>query len=401
MSHRYIILSVWTGDNHYYSRLGSVIVTFDVENCELNCKCHQSRRIACVHKSIAKWFLFTISPSLNFGTGSEKSAYSGPIVPFFDLKLEHSLCKMAGYESCKLMRLNEVHPKERFDENLVIVPKKETCQIDNCGGLLYMEDAGKKNSKLLTRRGVIIIRKVWKKVCAKCSMEYWYNDVSEGIFNYNNQFFMSIELLKWICNSLFLSVAISKEISLLEMQYDINLNHDLARKCFYKFIVKSHHEFKCLLCGYYPVVINFDVNRKCAFKLNESDHLSAGSHYVDYEKFWETIRSMVLFDSYGVTIANRVPSVHFWAPHILNEAKAEKVLNTEFMKGNGDDVEQKYFENLSEENLEELLQDADLKTLKNICKDSGIDAASSTRIGCIMKLKTALKDRVQIDKFFY
>ena len=71
------------------------------------------------------------------------------------------------------------------------------------------------------------------------------------------------------------------------------------------------------------------------------------------------------------------------------------------MKGNGDDVEQKYLENLSEENLEELLQDADLKTLRNICKDSGIDAASSTRIGCIMKLKTALKDRVQIDKFFY
>ena len=67
-----------------------------------------------------------------------------------------------------------------------------------------MEDAGKKNSKLLTRRGVIIIRKVWKKVCSKCSIEYWYKDVCEGIFNYNNQFFMSIELLKWICNSLFL-----------------------------------------------------------------------------------------------------------------------------------------------------------------------------------------------------
>ena len=145
-----------------------------------NCLCTQNH---------CQRFLFTISPSLNFCTGSEKSTYSGPIVPFSDLKLEHSLCKMAGYESCKLMRLKEVHLKERFNENLVIVPKEETCQVDNCGGLLSMEDAGKKNSKLLTRRGVIIIRIVWKKVCAKCPMEYWYNDVSEGIFNYNNQFF--------------------------------------------------------------------------------------------------------------------------------------------------------------------------------------------------------------------
>ena len=126
-----------------------------------------------------------------------------------------------------------------------------------------------------------------------------------------------------------------------------------------------------------------------------------GNDYVDYNEFWATIKSLVMGECLGDTKhVSNTPSGEFWAPHILEEARAEKVMNTEYLKGKKDDVEQKFLENLDEENLEDLLIDADVKTLREICHDSGIDASKSTRVGCIKKHKDALKDRIKIDNFF-
>ena len=214
LSQRYTFLFVWTGEKHYYSRLGCVIVTFDQQSYELKCNCNHGKQISCLHKSISKWFLFSKFPSLDFGN-SEKSESCSSMEVFLGFQLEYPICKMADYELRKMVRLDEAPVKEKFDENLVILPKEEQCQVNDCVGILTTEDSGRKNCKLLTRGGVVMLRKVWVKVCPNCSVECWYNDVCDGIFNYNNQFFISVELLKWICNSLYLSIAISTNIRLL------------------------------------------------------------------------------------------------------------------------------------------------------------------------------------------
>ena len=107
--------------------------------------------------------------------------------------------------------------------DILIIVLFVQCHVNDCVKILTTEDSGRKNCELLTRRGVVMLRKVWVKVCPNCLVEYWYNDVCDGIFNYNNQFFISVELLKWICNSLYLSITISTNVRLLEMQYQVNL----------------------------------------------------------------------------------------------------------------------------------------------------------------------------------
>ena len=45
LSQRYTFLFVWTGEKHYYSRLGCVIVTFDQQSYELKCNCNHGKQL--------------------------------------------------------------------------------------------------------------------------------------------------------------------------------------------------------------------------------------------------------------------------------------------------------------------------------------------------------------------
>ena len=177
-SDRFIFLSVWTGETHYYSRLGRVVICFDREKMELTCKCNEGAKIRCIHKSIAKWFLLSEFPDIfdsnEFEHQGTKSFHVNPP-------------KILVFQSKHSIDIDSIDLVESFDSNQIVVPTEDHCQLVECHGRkLELVEETKKRPKLYTRTGIIFIQRVWKKVCLNCKTEYWYNDVKNGIFNFNN-----------------------------------------------------------------------------------------------------------------------------------------------------------------------------------------------------------------------
>ena len=396
-SNRWVFISVWVDKVAYYSRLSRVVLTFDKLNFKLVCNCTRSSRIPCMHKPIAKWYLRCIHPNL-FLPLDDTCPTSLPtpctLIRQYGWNVDYQYdCKLIPFDPSKGVLV------ERFDPGLVLVPSEECCV--QCSGPLTLESC-KGEPKLLTRFGFVKVQNVVFKHCSHCSLDYYYSDVNEGVFNFNNNFFISIDLLIWLRNAVLEHIALSREITLIEKQYRINIRHDLVRRCFYKFLslIDDTDSFHCYLCGHHPVILTFDVSRKCAFKMENPNQPLPGDEKVNAKQFWDNIRKHVISESSTPSI-HILPSVNYWAPYIGEHCRSSDfVYNTEFLKGARDNGEQEFLECLSEESLESLL-DTDLPTLKELCEQCGIKGNKLSRMNCIVRLKDALKDKVRIDKFFF
>ena len=62
-SQRFSHFSIFDGEIHYWSRFGRVIVGYDSLHNRWTCACSRSK-INCVHKSVAKWFIYQFEPCL-------------------------------------------------------------------------------------------------------------------------------------------------------------------------------------------------------------------------------------------------------------------------------------------------------------------------------------------------
>ena len=152
------------------------------------------------------------------------------------------------------------------------------------------------------------------------------------------------------------------------------------------------------------MISTFDVNRKCAFKMehgNQPQPLVNQEETVNSKEFWDNINKHAI--SQNSTSSVQISPTHsYWAPYVGEHSRSEnsQVFNTEFLKGSHDDSEQEFLECLSEDTLETLL-DKDAATLRELCIQCGIAAKNMSRLNCIQRLKTALKENVKIDKFFF
>ena len=62
-SDRFWYFSIFDGGIHYWSRFGRVIVGFDKHNVLWMFECCRGKR-SCIHKSVPKWFVYELEPSL-------------------------------------------------------------------------------------------------------------------------------------------------------------------------------------------------------------------------------------------------------------------------------------------------------------------------------------------------
>lgn len=62
-SQRFWYFSIFDGGVHYWSRFGRVIACYDSQHNQWMCVCSSSK-CHCVHKSLAKWFVYQVEPSL-------------------------------------------------------------------------------------------------------------------------------------------------------------------------------------------------------------------------------------------------------------------------------------------------------------------------------------------------
>ena len=77
-SRRFRYFSVYNGDIHYWSRFGRVIVGFDTLHTRWMCACCRSK-VNCIHKCVAKWYIYQCEPSLLSETRLEEGENDGPI----------------------------------------------------------------------------------------------------------------------------------------------------------------------------------------------------------------------------------------------------------------------------------------------------------------------------------
>ena len=60
-SQRFLFFSIWTGEETSYSKFGRILVRYDSQDNQLFCQC-TTKRMGCIHKSIAKWYIFQNFP---------------------------------------------------------------------------------------------------------------------------------------------------------------------------------------------------------------------------------------------------------------------------------------------------------------------------------------------------
>ena len=281
-SDRWVFVSVWDGNINWYSRLGRVVVTFDKEKFSLVCRCNGS---SCNHRLIAKWYLRCVYPGV---------LLSKEVDPFLSCSvgLRKAFSPDVEYVyKVKKIKCPMVIPSEQFSSDMVVAPSESKCPKEDCGGSLSLDECIK-NVKLLTWSGFRTIKMVWSKRCVECSAMINYSDISEGIFNYNNNFFVSINLLLHLQAAIREHVAVSKNINIIEKLHRINIDHNLVRRTFYKFLalVDDEGNFNCVLCGYHPVILTFDVTRKVVFKLGKYDIGAAENELVNAKEFCDNLR---------------------------------------------------------------------------------------------------------------
>ena len=153
-----------------------------------------------------------------------------------------------------------------------------------------------------------------------CSAIFNYNESCDGLLNFNNNLFITYDLLKWLRNSQYMHNALSREMQLLEFQYGISICVDVVRRAFYKFLALAQDQdsFRCPLCGDHPVILTFDVDRKCNFKLEKmEENMSDLSETVDGQKFCEDVMKHFLERQ---TVSHAL-LLRYWATFIAETSK--------------------------------------------------------------------------------
>ena len=161
----------------------------------------------CNHKPIAKWFLRCMQPDIFPATSdSFPSTFS-----FLDSDAECSKIIQYQLEEKQIpFDIPTIAMIEKFPPGQVFVATEVFCI--QCNEKLCLKEC-KGDAKLLTRFGFVNLCNIWMKSCSSCALNYPYSEITDGVFNFNNKFFKSYDLLNWLRNAIFeiaLSIVLGK-----------------------------------------------------------------------------------------------------------------------------------------------------------------------------------------------
>ena len=388
-SERFIFLSVCAFGMRCPTLIDRFTLTFDRKDFDLFCQC-KSR--VCEHRSIAKWYLRSQFPQL---FTDEKNGR----ITTMSLNMQYSSQVEHEFNNWKVCT-NIKTPKEDFSERMIVAPSETVCPQGNCSGSLDLHEKFEK-AKLFTRSGCVTIFKVWNKICRLCSTVVSYSGIDEGVFNFNNRFFVSATLVLWLRISIREHVALSKTINTIEKLYEVNVDHNLVRRTFYKFLALLDDEknFNCILCGFHPVILTFDVSRKVTFKSHQFEDDGDHSDMVNAKDFRQNLSKCVISPEFDRSIR---PSIDNWAPFVpVSSRRGDMLFNSEAFKcARNESDDQEFLKCLSEERFESILENTNLNGLQELCVECGIRAPNSKQ-DCIRELYRAIQNHTDIDKFFY
>ena len=138
--------------------------------------------------------------------------------------------------------------------------------------------------------------------CDDGEMCYRYQESTDGVHNYNDNFLLGIDLCISLRNSLQQHVAIGSIVKILKQQLHTRLSAQTIINAYLHFKTLSDHRynFNCCICGYHPKALIMDLNKKINFRCSMSD-LQLPEEFgendadlVDCETFWSNVESSVI-----------------------------------------------------------------------------------------------------------
>ena len=409
-SSRLIHFSIYDGGVNYYSKFGRVVVTADIQEGTLDCRCCRRKR-QCIHKCICLWFFsqhdmvddfMTTYEENDKGHGSDDESttsqlpFIGNLYPPTDLSIVATICKY--------LRENKRIPMYSLNTNptpsLRLVPREKTCHF--CSGELSPPIRISRKASILTMKEVVEGVETCYKLCDKCGLCYRYQETDLGIHNFNDIFLIGLDVCMFLRDCLQQHIPIGSIVKVLEGQLNKRINVQDVVNAYLHFNSLSEHayDFCCLLCGYHPTILIMDLNKKVSFACNKldlelpEDYDMHDADYIDCESFWEKVElSMVLrgFPNRNVTEFQVRTHLLSWLPFIRRMTRRSDLLvNTEHRKVDRTSGElERDCRDITEERLLEILHNSTVKEVISFANTLGLKP-KGTKLDVILQVKHAI-----------
>ncbi|XP_078102004.1 uncharacterized protein LOC144515229 isoform X2 [Sander vitreus] len=210
-----LYLSVFEPKVSQYSKLGRLFVTYTVKRGLWHCSCSQGR-IPCLHRCIAKWYLFQTNKELFTSDAKPNTPLSISEIMEDSAENPTGTVYPVGEEGRKQMAkyiynrkklpstlpeyITQCESEIQFPKHLV--PAQTVCQ--ECPGHVSLTEP-----VLITNKARVIIftglmedNCTFFKKCPACEMVYRYQEWSEGLHNYNDHIILSLQLCMLLQNAI-------------------------------------------------------------------------------------------------------------------------------------------------------------------------------------------------------
>ena len=194
----------------------------------------------------------------------------------------------------------EVHNHRVFVQQEVpqhIIPIEQICHL--CKTQLSNPITVTNNAKVVTLQGVFHNFKSFVKKCFQCGHFYRYQESNHRILNYDDRFFIGIDICIYLQQHLQHHSSIASFVNAYNTMFDEKLQNHKVMYAYLTFdVLKSNTvDFFCRLCGYQPWALVMNLNKKIAFKCstNKLEYTSdAGEEdiygdTVNVALFWEKV----------------------------------------------------------------------------------------------------------------
>ncbi|XP_073672269.1 uncharacterized protein [Paramisgurnus dabryanus] len=185
-------------------------------------------------------------------------------------------------------RMKMEYPKQFF-------PLETTCQL--CIGHPALAEAVlvTKKARIVSMMGLIDNISTYHRICPQCNMVYRYQEWKEGLHNFDNHIFLTLELCVFLRENVTNHVSVSRVVDSLEglrgEKYP-SRNIIFHAYCHFEALTDTEYIYSCVNCGFYPPVVVMDLHRKGVFKLAVSDLKAPPDDYNgehDIDSFWNSV----------------------------------------------------------------------------------------------------------------
>ncbi|XP_035665559.1 uncharacterized protein LOC118408808 isoform X2 [Branchiostoma floridae] len=285
-----LFLSIYDGEHHHWAKLGRAVVM--LQGHTINCTCCKMKR-GCVHKGIVKWWHAKYHPA-EVSSSTEDSDVSEHVDPVTDM-----LKDMTAYLKTKTIPADFDYKACTGQELLskCIEPKEAMCPTcDNHPEL--QNELATSAARIIDLQGVTTDLRVYVRKCPQCHQTFRYQEHEDGILNYNNRTFLTLQLCFWLRAGVHHHVAVGRMTSILETWLGVSLPRQdiLNGYLLFEVLCQHQYDYSCIRCGHHPPILMMDLDRKVAFHmaastLNTTDNCT---DEIDLPTFWDCVESEIV-----------------------------------------------------------------------------------------------------------